>query len=133
LSSGAVLKTLLLYSLLIVCGFLTAVVLGFIGRNQGWFRLRPSEETPVDMVTILLGSATLVMAVVGIIVGIAAVVGFAYLKDIAQEAGSTAGKRVAQDLLDKRLAGISQISGLRDEDRTEALVEALTEGNTDGQ
>jgi hypothetical protein len=68
-------------------------------HGNGYVVLFPSGETQVEVLSLFLAAATLVITAVAIIVAIAAVVGYSAVKDAAATAGREAGDRAARETM----------------------------------
>jgi hypothetical protein len=116
-----------------LAGSAAILAMVIVGHQAGYMVVFPEGKYQVELATLFLAAATLIITTVAMLLAVAAVVGYTALKDSATAAGRAAGLSAAQDLLagmvqqevEARLAA----QGL---DRTEELTAALAERGNDG-
>jgi membrane protein implicated in regulation of membrane protease activity len=109
-----------------------ATVLG--AHGVGYLIVFPDGKHQVELATLFLAAATLVITTVAIILAVAAVVGYTALKDAAASAGKEAGEKAARELLADMVQRevAARLAAPQGPDRTEELTAALAERGNDG-
>lgn len=120
-----------------LAGAATILALMLLAHERGYLIVFPEGERHVELLSLFLGAATLIITAVAMIVAIGAVVGYTAIRDAAEVAGREAGDRAARELLApivSRGDALAQLLATRpQEDRTEELTAALAErGNDNG-
>jgi hypothetical protein len=115
-----------------VCGMIGASWILIASHNNGFVVVFPPGESHVEVLTLVLAAATLVITAVAMMLAIAAVGGYTAIKDAASAAGKSAGEDAARELLaDLVQREVAARLAARGPDRTEELAEALAERGND--
>jgi hypothetical protein len=98
---------------------------------NGYIVVFPPGSEHVELLSLFLAAATLVIAAVTLLLALGAVVGYGYIKDAATEAGKRAGSDAAGQHLGpfvRRLEALLTAAEAGGTDRTEELKDALSGG-----
>jgi hypothetical protein len=102
-------------------------------HSHGYLIVFPDGKHQVELATLFLVAATLVITTVAMILAIVAVVGYTALRDAATAAGKAAGESAAQNLLTEMVQReVAARLSAQGPDRTEELTAALAERGNDG-
>lgn len=113
--------------------FFTACIL--VLHDLGWLKVYPKNGDPAEVLGLLLGAATLIITTVALLMALAAVVGYSYLKESALEAAGNAGRKAARDMLEAAAKAENEARERQSEtytDRTQEIAVALAEGGANG-
>ena len=112
--------------------FLVGAIVVFVAvinaHRAGYLVVFPGGEHQVELATLFLAAATLIVTTAAMLLAVGAVVGYTALKDAAAAAGRDAGQKAANEVLaemvQREVADRLARSG---PDRTEELAAALAE------
>lgn len=108
-----------------------------MAHHTGYLVVFPNGEHQVELATLFLAAATLVITAVAMILAIGAIVGYTTLRGAATRAGSDAGRaageRVANELLsDLVRREVAARLSTQGPERTADIAAALAAGDDDG-
>jgi hypothetical protein len=121
---------LLMAFFLFMAGSVATTVLLLSLYDTGFLVVFPAEEHHIELLSLFLAAATLVIAAVTLVLALGAVVGYSYMKDAAAQSGKDAGARAAGDHLapfTRRLDAALTAMEAGAADRTDDLKNALSE------
>jgi membrane protein implicated in regulation of membrane protease activity len=103
-------------------------------HGVGYLIVFPDGTHQIELASLFLAAATLIITTVAIILAVGAVVGYATLRDSAEAAGKLAGEEAARSALTIMVqAEVSaRLGAPQGPDRTEELAAALAERGDDG-
>jgi hypothetical protein len=117
-------------------GGITVTVLLLGLHDHGYVIVFPTEDQHIELLSLFLGAATLVIAAVTLVLALGAVVGYGYIKDAATASGKEAGATAAGEHLAPFVRRLESVLKSMEEagvaDRTEELKAALS-GKEGGQ
>ena len=103
-------------------------------HRAGYLIVFPEGKHQVELASLFLSAATLVITVVAMGLAVAAVVGYTALKEAASAAGKAAGENAAQELLaDMVQREVATRLANQGPDRTEELTAALAARGNDAE
>ena len=115
-----------------VGGFLVGAIIVFVAvisaHRVGYLVVFPGGEHQVELATLFLAAATLIVTTVAMLLAVGAVVGYTALKDAAEVAGRDAGQKAANQVLAEMVRReVADRLARSGPDRTEELTAALAE------
>lgn len=114
-----------------LAGAIAIFVAVIAAHRTGYLIVFPDGKQQVELVSVFLTAATLVITVVAMGLAVAAVVGYTALKDAASAAGKDAGEKVARELLAELVQ--REVASRLGPDRTEELTAALADRGNDAE
>jgi hypothetical protein len=117
-----------------LAGSIAIFTMVLFGHNEGYLIVFPKTESQVELVTLFLAAATLIITTVALLLAVGAVVGYSALKEAAEAAGKLAGETAAREALTPMVQReVAARMGATGPDRTDELTAALAGRDNDAQ
>jgi hypothetical protein len=115
-------------------GAIAVLAAVIVAHRTGYLIVFPEGKQQVELASLFLAAASLIITVVAMVLAVAAVVGYTALKEAATAAGQSAGDIAARELLQPLVRQeVARLAGLRGPDRTDDLTEALAARGEDAE